>query len=147
MEFKLLLHDVLTILLGISPDNLKGRTNPGKKSIYYKLRTLGVLGMLLAIYATIEDHKKGTLHIHLIGWGGIDPHILQELANIQDICNTLSEVLDELYSSQLPHDLIITNCITSVFKNHGCKFVDNDKNILSLRIFLHMKGVFLTNMM
>ena len=120
LEFKLLLHDVLTILFGCTPSNFSGRSNPTKKTKFFKIKHKGIFGITLAFFGTIEDHKKGTLHVHLIIWGGLSPELLQKFAGIEAICAEISTTLDTMFTAHFPDDIVLLNSIHQVFKEKNC---------------------------
>ena len=55
---------------------------------------------------------KGTLHFHLVLIGSISPYVLQELANIQDICNKVATTLDSFYTAKYTTQTNFCNVLT-----------------------------------
>ena len=55
---------------------------------------------------------KGTLQFHLVLIGSISPYVLQELANIQDICNKVATILDSFYISNYKTQTNFYNILT-----------------------------------
>ena len=43
---------------------------------------------------------KGTLHYHLVFISSISPYVLQELANVQEICNKIAIALDSFFTAK-----------------------------------------------
>lgn len=48
----------------------------------------------------IEEHMKGTIHFHLIFISSISPYVLQELANVQEICNKVGTTLYSFFTEK-----------------------------------------------
>ena len=69
------------------------------KTRYYKNRRHNkeIIGNILDFIGVIEEHIKVTLNYHLVFTGYIPPYILQELDNVQDICNKIATVLDSFF--------------------------------------------------
>ena len=106
---KELLHDVLSLLIGLPPNNFDrgcGRkTTSVRKTKYYRQRLKGIFGRVFAIYGVTEEHAKGTLHNHFAIYGGLLPRILQRYCAFQEVCDAIAEVLDSMYSATLPGDV------------------------------------------
>ena len=106
--YKDLLHDILSLLIGLPPNNFDrsagSKTSSSRRTKYYKDRVKGIFGRVLAIYGVTEEHAKGTLHNHFAIYGGLHPRILQRYAAFQEVCDAISEVLDSMYSATLPDD-------------------------------------------
>lgn len=103
-EYKNLLNDILTILLGV---NLEGRAYYSKldsqsvrRSVYYKCKK-GSAGHSFAAGGVTEGHAKGTLHWHFTLYSGISPYVLQRFAHLPEVCKCVSEVLDSMYVSEV----------------------------------------------
>ena len=111
-EYQYLIRCVVEILFGIPPNNFtvgcKGKSNRTK---YFKCTSgykgnkfnqKGIFGHILAYYGTHEAQHRGTLHFHVILYGGISPEILDAVGGITDLCNTVSKVLNTMYKSEIP---------------------------------------------
>jgi hypothetical protein len=89
-ESEAMVNDVLSILLILPPESYFGATvgTSMRKSRHFqtKRRRKGIFGQSLAYYRVMEDHQKGTLHYHLIIYGGVPPYILQQFSTIPEIC-------------------------------------------------------------
>ena len=115
-EFKTLLADILTILLGIPPDNFGSLK---KKTKYFRFKQKGIFGHILAFYGCIEEHKKKTLHSHICAWGGLAPDVLQKFAHVQEICNAIATVLNKMHIAKLSDEAIITNSVQKILRNNN----------------------------
>ena len=108
LEYKMLLNDIICILLKSSIES-KGfysriSSTSSRKTVYYKLRK-GIFGHTFALSGVTEAHERGTLHWHFTLHAGLSPYVLQRFAHLQDICDEISRVIDEMYVSQVPPDL------------------------------------------
>ena len=55
---------------------------------------------------------NGTLHFHLVLIGSISLYVLQELANIQDICDKVVTTLDLFYKAKYTTQTNFRNILT-----------------------------------
>ena len=55
-EYQRMVNNLLTILVGIHPDNLY------RKSVYYKQKQKGVFGHIFAMHGVHETQQRGALH-------------------------------------------------------------------------------------
>jgi hypothetical protein len=101
-ETKVLIRHVLSILFGLEAAHFFGATegHSSRKTKYYKCRSRGILGDVLAYTGTVEDHCKGTLHFHFIFYGSISPYVMQELGCVQSICDAVAKALDTMYAAK-----------------------------------------------
>jgi hypothetical protein len=76
-ESKAMIYDVMALLLGIAPEDIYAESEGDSRRItrYFKLNK-GVNGYCQAILGVVEDHAKGTLHYHLLFFGGLSPYLL-----------------------------------------------------------------------
>ena len=104
-ETKQMLNDVCSILLGIPPEDFFAKldSNSRRKTKYFKCNK-GVFGHCLAYIGVTEDHKKGTLHFHILIFGGIPSYAMQRFASMPDICAEISKVLDTMFNSEIPSE-------------------------------------------
>lgn len=105
-EYKRLIEQVFGILVNI-PVSYKMR-----KSTDYRSRGAGIFGEILGFYGVTETQARGALHLHAILYGGLSPYLLQQASHITEICNAISEVLNDIFSAELgaedhAHDLLI----------------------------------------
>ena len=45
---------------------------------------------------------QGTLHFHLLLYGGLSAYVMQRFAAMKDICNEIASVLDSMFVSEIP---------------------------------------------
>ena len=131
LEFKILLCDIISILLGIKPDNISS-FECSRKPKYFRKKRKGIFGNTLAFYGVVEEHQKKTLHTHICAWGGLSPELLQKYSNVQHICDQISSTMNRMYTAKLNNDVIVTNTVRNVLRKHGCKFSWNPRETPSI---------------
>ena len=114
--FELLFEAFGLVLLGLPAASLAVKTGADthRKTRYFEDRGKGIFGHMLTWYMAIEDHCKGTLHGHLVGWGGIPGWILQNGAGVQSICNAVAEVLNSQFCATVSRDILVEHAIRKV---------------------------------
>ncbi len=119
-EFISLMNNVFSILFGIQ---LEGMTLEGTKKVRTKIYTQerkGLFGNVLAAYGVVEAQKRNTLHYHFLLYGGLPPYLLQKGAQFQQIRDTLSTVLEQLFHSEFPRYLHVQHCLYEYMKDKFC---------------------------
>ena len=120
-ENKNMLSDIFSILLGMEIEDSgfysrnQGKTN--RSTRYYKSRK-GVFGHPLYAIGVTEDHKKGTLHWHISLSAGLPAYVLQRFGNLTGICNEISDVLNQMYVSDIPEDMHIGTLLRKALLRH-----------------------------
>jgi hypothetical protein len=108
LEYKVLLNDIICILLksSIEDKGFFSRTSStsSRRTLYYKLKK-GIFGHTFAVSGVTEAHERGTLHWHFTLHAGLSPYVLQRFAHLQEMCDEISKVLDDMYVSHVPPDL------------------------------------------
>ena len=64
-----------------------------------------MFGYPMCMIGVIKDHARGTVHFHLLFYGGLTPYRLQRFSSIGSVCEKISEVLDSMYCNSLPGDV------------------------------------------
>jgi len=123
-EYQNLINNVLEILFGIPPDTCTmGTGRKTNRTCYYKykfgykgnkFRSKGIFGYIFAYYGTHEAQHRGTLHFHVILYGGISPEILDAVGGMNNLCASVSAVLDQMYKAELSPSFHLTR----LFKNY-----------------------------
>ena len=117
METKTLLFNVLSILFGIPPEHFFQRqAGSSRRTTQPFVLNKGILGHCLAIIGVTEEHAKGTLHFHLLIYGGILPYAMQEFASIPELCGAIVKVLDSQYKTKLPPLSLLVQLIKQEFR-------------------------------
>ena len=101
-ETRELLVHVCEIMLGVNLEEMFSKTlaTTLRKTVYYKSRK-GILGYPMSILGVIEDHAKGTVHFHVLFFGGVSPYVMQRFAGMEEICQAISATLDTMYCSSI----------------------------------------------
>ena len=118
VEYMDLIHNLWSILLRVKPEKEKKRTT------YFLQTEPGVFGHLSAVLAVNETQARGSLHMHLIGFGGLCPNLLQKAGDFPEVCKAVSEALDSMYCAEIPrhnhvYNLICKNLHSSVRPKRG----------------------------
>lgn len=128
-ENKTLLSDILSILLGFSIEDeaFFGRNEGESTRVtnYYKSKK-GIFGHPLYAIGVTEDHHRGTLHWHVSLLAGVSPYALQQFSDLEGVCDAISDVLDSMYTSEVPENAHIGNLLRQALKHHK---KDEDWNI------------------
>ena len=107
-QFKQGIVDIMTILLGRPPAMPAHDGFSMRSTKPYKLlprQSKGLFGTNLATYGVIESHHKGTLHVHMILYGGVPGTVFQSAAGIPRLCKSVERVLDSMIQCELPDAL------------------------------------------
>jgi len=114
-----MIFDVCSILFGTTPENFYAQSDgaSSRKTRWYKVEK-GVFGNTLAFIGVVEDHAKGTLHYHILVFGGVTPYVLQRFVYIEELNKVLAETLDTMYQSSLPTNVHIHNIIRTVLQEN-----------------------------
>ncbi len=94
--FRLVINTVFTHLLGTPPDNASK-----KKTVPLPNRKPGVFGTPIASFGVTEEQARGSLHMHLLFWGGLTPTVLQAIGGIPALVNEVASALDRIVKAQL----------------------------------------------
>ena len=102
-EVKKIISTVCEVLFGQPAEGFFNRhEGTSERSTKYYFVHKGVLGHTLGYLFVVEDHAKGTLHIHVVLYGGISPHVLQLACQIPELQKKIAEVLDSQHVQKLP---------------------------------------------
>ena len=64
----------------------------------------------------METQDRGALHFHIVIWGGITPLLLERAALFPDVCKCIEEVLDSMYSAELPQEVHVEDMLVREMK-------------------------------
>jgi hypothetical protein len=65
---------------------------------------------------------QGTLHFHLVFYGGLSPYLLQRFADLKNLCDAITEALDKMYTARVKlktHAAILTHKILQESNVYG----------------------------
>ena len=113
--YKGLVLDVLSIIIGKEPmfdDRRKDRT----KLVSFEDITSGMIGTSLAYFGVTETTGRGSLHFHVVLWGGMSPDILEAISDLKRLCTYASSVLDSMYGAQLDRHFHVRDLVSKDMK-------------------------------
>ena len=102
IAFKMLIESMFENLIGVLPTH-KTRCNiPPRK---------GIFGNITAWQCVIENQAKGTLHAHMVLYGGLTSHVIESLAEYQELRESMIKVTDSHVTAEVS--------IEDVYERHG----------------------------
>jgi hypothetical protein len=118
--YKQLVSDVLSILVGKKPAfGQKAGTTRTTEFASWEEKHLGAIaGTPLAYLGVTETTGGGSLHFHVVLWGGLSPDILELVADMPELCEHVRSVLDSIYSATLPREVHVRDLVTKDLKRH-----------------------------
>ena len=87
---------VFNYLLGTPPDG-----NSKKKIIPLCNRPMGVFGTPIAAFGVTEEQARGSLHMHLLFWGGLTPSLLQAAGGIPALAHLIAGAINRVVMAHL----------------------------------------------
>ena len=110
--YKQMVHDVITILVGIKPSNHSGDNNRTTKTEFISPDThIGMIGTSWAFFGKNEVTHSGSLHFHVVIWGGLSPQLLESVADIPELCEKVALVLDSQFSASIDRHVHIQDLV------------------------------------
>ena len=112
IAYKQVVHDIMTILIGVKPSKYSGDT----KRTQFTLSSdpVGINGTGWAFFGKSETTGSGSLHFHVVNWGGLSPKLIESVSNIPELCRKVATILNSQYCAcldRLDHlkDLTVKN--------------------------------------
>jgi len=96
LVYKKFVEDILSIIIG-------GRSVSAKRTTFTSCDhdSIGISGTNLAHFGKTETTGRGSLHYHLVAWGGISPDILELMSDVPELCKRIGSILESMYSASL----------------------------------------------
>jgi hypothetical protein len=118
--YKQLVINVLSILVGKTPGfGQKAGTTRTTEFASWEEENLGaIIGTPLAYLGVNETTGGGSLHFHVVLWGGLSPDILEMVADMPELCKHVGSVLDSTYSATLPRDVHVRDLVRKDLKQN-----------------------------
>ena len=120
--YKQLVIDVLSILVGKKPGfgqksgtTRKSESSPSDGS---NEKLGAIVGTPVAYLGVTETTGGGSLHFHVVLWGGLSPDILELVADLPELCDLVGSVLDSTYSAALPREVHVRDLVTKDLKQN-----------------------------
>lgn len=93
--FRLLTETVFTTLLGTPTEHSSRKTVP------LPSRKSGVFGVPIASFGCVEEQARGSLHLHVVYWGSLPCHLLQNSAIYPELLCTVAKAIDEMFKAEV----------------------------------------------
>jgi hypothetical protein len=118
--YKELVINILSILVGKKPGfGQKSGTTRTTEFASWDEENLGaIIGSPLAYLGVNETTGGGSLHFHVVLWGGLSPDFLEMVADVPELCKHVGSVLDSTYSATLPRDVHVRDLVTKDLKQN-----------------------------
>lgn len=118
--YKELVINILSILVGKKPGfGQKSGTTRTTEYASWEEESLGaIIGTPLAYLGVNETTGGGSLHFHVVLWGGLSPDFLELVADVPELCKHVGSVLDSTYSATLPRDVHVRDLVTKDLKQN-----------------------------
>ena len=116
--------EYMKLIEHVLEDLIKLKSNSDtKRTTYYLDSAPGIFGHLNGGIGVHETQARGSLHLHLILFGGLRPDLLQKYATCEQICTEISKVLDSMFCAELSKEDhvfdIVRSCLS--FEERGTK--------------------------
>ena len=116
--YKSLVNDVLSILAGRKP--ALGQNELSRKKTEFTSwdhENIGVIvGTTLAYIGVTETTGRGSLHFHVVLWGGLSPELLEMVSDVPELCERIGDVLNSCYSAEMPRDVHVRDLVSRELK-------------------------------
>lgn len=60
-----------------------------------------MFGVPIASFGSVEEQARGSLHMHVVCWTGLPPHLLQAVTNIPVLMETVAGALDLMIKAEV----------------------------------------------
>ena len=103
IAYKQVVHDIMSILIGIKPSNYSGDNDKTLKTSFVSpdSNSIGINGTGWAFFGKTETTGSGSLHFHVVIWGGLSPELLESVADIPELCQKVASALDSMYCARI----------------------------------------------
>ena len=93
-----LIESLFSDLLGLPVQQHRTRKIP--PSLHS--RPVGVLGRMTAFSGVTEAQGRGTLHLHFLAWSDLQPSVIREFVNDEEVMSAICNRLDSLVQEWIP---------------------------------------------
>jgi len=132
--YKKFVEDVLTILIG-------GKSTSSRRtSFVLDNDSNGIFGTNIAYFGKTETTGRGSLHFHVVLWGGISPDFLELMADIPELCKRVGSVLESMYSVTLTKEQHVADLVKKE-TDELCSYEDDTKPTYRTCRYLIIKGL------
>ena len=134
--YKHLIYSIVRILIGLNPTKLSGTSKhlSWKKSPTYTPESINTKGGIigghaLALNGVHENTSKKSIHTHFILYSLIGPALLQGVAEMADVCKSITEALDSMLRASVPRPFHVKYLVQKELPFYNttteCKFVSS----------------------
>ena len=95
-----------------------------------------IAGHTIAFNGDHENSSRGVFYMHLMIWAAIGPALLQGVADIGDVCSTVSDVLDSMFSATLPRQYHVKDLIEKELQFYPTNMCVFERSIQGGRVML-----------
>jgi hypothetical protein len=113
-EFVAVVHSLLSVVIGIIPENFFSQMNGATTRKTTCLGKKGALGCVTSYHGVVEANNRGDLHFHVICFGSVPPHVLSDFVACPEIRKKISEVLESCCTTKLDREFVIYKAIQNV---------------------------------
>ena len=94
--FRLIVDNIFCNIMGTPPSS-----SQHKKTVLLPKRLPGAFGVPVAAYGCTEEQARGSLHMHIVFWGGLQPTLLQAAGGIPLIADVVTKAIDIIVCAEL----------------------------------------------
>jgi hypothetical protein len=94
--FRQTVNNVFSIIMGLQADN-----SSKKKDIPLCGKQSGAFGLPVAAFGCTEEQARGSLHMHIVFWGGLPPTLLQAAGGIHLLADAIARAINIIVKAEL----------------------------------------------
>jgi hypothetical protein len=87
-------------------------------------------------FGCIETQGRGALHFHVVLFGSVSPKLLEQATPFPEVCEVVSEVLDSMYSAELPKEYHLRDLVHKQKKK-----TERGRDLLKPKVYATMHQV------
>lgn len=72
---------------------------------------IGIFGVPIASFGSPEVQLRGSLHLHIVFWGGLPPHLLQAAAMNSTLIEAVTKSIDLMIKAEVDPEFHIENLL------------------------------------
>jgi len=119
--YKSFVNDVMTIIIG-------GKSQSSRRTSFVSCDRddIGITGTNIAYFGKTETTGRGSLHFHVVLWGGISPDFLELISDMPELCKRVGSILESMYSASLTKEQHVADLATKE-ADKLCSYQDDTK--------------------
>ena len=104
--FYRLIYDIMSVLVRCPYFRCKGQDrHRDRRTKYYRDCGKGVFGYCRAFFGVVEAQGRGSLHYHVLIWGGLSASLLESTAHCPETRTEVAKAMNQMYAAELPRHL------------------------------------------